>query len=95
LTEFRKTGRTGNGAKPGLKRPGSRSLGYQTGRVTVKNIKNVSVLAAFAAFAVVAMIGNVTVAAPVEPGASVESITASIIIPVTQELPFDRYWSKD
>jgi hypothetical protein len=70
-------------------------MGYQTARVTMKNIKNVSVLAAFGALAVVAMIGNVTAAAPVEPGASVESVTASIIMPVTQELPFDRYWSKD
>jgi hypothetical protein len=58
-------------------------------------MKNIAALAAFAAFAVVAMIGSVTAGAPVEPGASVESVTASIIIPVTQELPFDRYWSKD
>jgi hypothetical protein len=58
----------------------------------MKNIKNVSVLAVFAAFAVVAMIGNVTAAAPAANG---ESVTASIIMPVTQELPFDRYWSKD
>jgi hypothetical protein len=61
----------------------------------MKNIKNVSVLAAFAAFAVVAMIGSVTAAAPVEPGASVEFVTSSIIIPVTQELPFDRYGFKN
>jgi hypothetical protein len=61
----------------------------------MKDTKNITVLAVFAAFAVVAMIGNVTAAAPVEPGASVESVTPSIIIPVTQELPFDRYWSKD
>ena len=58
-------------------------------------MKNIAALAAFAAFAVVAMIGNVTAGAPVEPGASVGSVTASIIIPVTQELPFARYWSKD
>jgi hypothetical protein len=58
-------------------------------------MKNISVLAVFAAFAAVAMIGSATVAAPVKPGASVESVTSSIIMPVTQELPFDRYWSKD
>ena len=50
-------------------------------------MKNISVLAAFAAFTVVAMISNVTVSAPVGPGASVEFITSTIIVPVAQELP--------
>ena len=50
-------------------------------------MKNTSVLAAFAAFAIVAMVGSVTVSAPVGPGATVESITSSIIVPEAQELP--------
>ena len=53
-------------------------------------MKDISVLAAFAAFAVVIMIGSATVAAPAGPGASVEFITSSIIIPAAQELPIDR-----
>jgi hypothetical protein len=47
-------------------------------------VKNISVLVAFAAFAIVMMIGSVTVSGP---GASVEYITSSIIIPAAQELP--------
>jgi hypothetical protein len=50
-------------------------------------MKNISALAAFAAFAIVAMVGSVTVCAPAGPGATVESITSSIIVPVAQELP--------
>jgi hypothetical protein len=52
-------------------------------------MKDISVLAAFAAFAVVAMITGVTVSTPVGPGASVEFITSSIIIPAAQELPVE------
>jgi hypothetical protein len=48
-------------------------------------MKNISVLTAFAVFAAVAMICGIS--APVGPGASVEAITASIIVPVAQELP--------
>jgi hypothetical protein len=53
-------------------------------------MKNISVLAAFTAFAVVAMISSVTAFASVGPGASVEFITSSIIIPAAQVLPVDR-----
>ncbi len=61
----------------------------------MKNLKNTSVPAVFTAFAVGAVISSVTVFAAVEPGAAIESGTSSIVIPVTQELPFDRYWSKN
>jgi hypothetical protein len=50
-------------------------------------MKNISVLAAFAAFAIVAMVCSVTASAPVGPGATVESVTASILVPQAQELP--------
>ena len=50
-------------------------------------MKNISALASFAAFAVFAMISSIAVAAPVGPGATVESITASILVPAAQELP--------
>jgi hypothetical protein len=57
-------------------------------------MKNISVLLAFTSFAVVAMISSVTALAPVGPGASVEFITSSIIIPVAQDLPVDRHRSQ-
>ncbi|MDB5627347.1 MAG: hypothetical protein JWR73_3149 [Tardiphaga sp.] len=55
-------------------------------------MKNISVLAAFAAFAVGAMIS--TVSASMEPTASL-SVASTVVMPSAQELPFDRYWSKD
>jgi hypothetical protein len=50
-------------------------------------MKNILALAVFAAFAVVAMICSVADFAPIGPGASVEAITSSILVPVAQELP--------
>lgn len=43
-------------------------------------MKNISILAAFAVFAVGAMINGVTASAA-EPGATVEPITASFVMP--------------
>jgi hypothetical protein len=40
------------------------------------------------------MISSVAVSAAFESDASVASSVSSVVIPVTQELPFDRYWSK-
>jgi hypothetical protein len=57
-------------------------------------MKNISVLAAFATFSVCAMISSVAVSAAFESDASATSSLSSVVIPVTQELPFDRYWSK-
>jgi hypothetical protein len=50
-------------------------------------MKNVSFLAGYAAFAAVAIISSVALCAPDGPGASVEAITSSIIVPVAQGLP--------
>ena len=60
-------------------------------------MKNISILAAVAAFAIVTtvVVSSATVSAAVEPGAVATSAPLSTVMPVTQELPFDRYWSKD
>ena len=59
-------------------------------------MKNVSILAAFAAFAIVAaVVSSAAGSAAVEPGTASVSDPLSTVMPVTQELPFDRYWSKD
>jgi hypothetical protein len=50
-------------------------------------MRNSSFLAVYAAFALVAIVSSVAVCAPAEPGASVEAITSSIIVPVAQQLP--------
>jgi hypothetical protein len=57
-------------------------------------MKNISILSAFAVCVVGAMISNATVLAAVTPAATVQSVDSSVVMPVTQELPFDRYWSK-
>jgi hypothetical protein len=58
-------------------------------------MKNISILTAFAVCAVGAMISSVTVFAAVKPAVAVQSVDSSVVMPVTQELPFDRYWSKN
>jgi hypothetical protein len=58
-------------------------------------MKNISVPAVFAVFAVGAMISSAAVSAAVEPATTSAAKPAPVVMPVSQELPFDRYWSKD
>jgi len=59
-------------------------------------MKNISIPAVYAVFAVGAMISSAAVSAAIEP-ATTNATTkpAPVVMPVSQELPFDRYWSKD
>ena len=56
-------------------------------------MKKFAVLAAFAVFAA-AIVSNAAVSA-VEPMPAKDAAKSVTVMPVTQELPFDRYWSKD
>jgi hypothetical protein len=59
-------------------------------------MKNISIPAVFAVFAIGAMISSAAVSATVEPVATNGAAKpAAVVMPVSQELPFDRYWSKD
>jgi predicted naringenin-chalcone synthase len=59
-------------------------------------MKKVSIPAVFAVFAVGAMISSAAISAAVAPATTyVAAKPAAVVMPVSQELPFDRYWSKD
>lgn len=59
-------------------------------------MKNISLPAVFAVFSVGAMISSAAVSAAIEPAATgAAAKPAPVVMPVSQELPFDRYWSKD
>jgi hypothetical protein len=57
-------------------------------------MKNISAVLAFAAFSLCAVAGSISVSAATSAAGSVEPVTSAVVMPVTQELPFDRYWSK-
>ena len=58
-------------------------------------MKSVSVMAVIVILALMAGFSSVTGSAAVEPGTAVEARNLPVAMPVSQELPFDRYWSKD
>jgi hypothetical protein len=59
-------------------------------------MKSVSVMAvAIAVLALTAGFSSVTGSAAGEPLALAQSDNLSVVMPISQELPFDRYWSKD
>jgi hypothetical protein len=58
-------------------------------------MKKISIVAAVAAFVIVAGISSVTGSAAVGPDTALKSGNQPVVMPVSQELPFDRYWSKD
>ena len=59
-------------------------------------MKNTSIPAVFAVLAIGAMISSAALSAAAEPAASNSAAKpAPVVMPVSQELPFDRYWSKD
>jgi hypothetical protein len=57
-------------------------------------MKNITAILAFAAFSVCAVAGSISVSAATLAAGPVKPVTSSVVMPVTQELPFDRYWSK-
>jgi type IV secretory pathway protease TraF len=58
-------------------------------------MKNIIVPAVFAVFAIGATISSAAVSAAVDPATINAAKSAPVVMPVSQELPFDRYWSKD
>jgi len=50
---------------------------------------------AIATVFVIAAISSAAVSATVGPKPAHDTAEAAQVMPVTQELPFDRYWSKD
>jgi hypothetical protein len=59
-------------------------------------MKNTSIPAVFAVFAAVAMISSAALSAAAGPTATnAAAKPVPVVMPVSQELPFDHYWSKD
>jgi hypothetical protein len=93
LTPFCKTAWAGPGMEPGFKRlPVTISAIEKKGRIPMKKF---AIPAVFAVFAVGAMVNSVAVSATIGPKAAAEAAKSAPAMPVTQELPFNRYWSKD
>jgi hypothetical protein len=56
-------------------------------------MKKIMLVAVATVFTVSAAIGATAMSVPAKNGAVVSPL--SMVMPVSQELPFDRYWSKD
>ncbi len=56
-------------------------------------MKKIMLVAAATVFTVSAAIAATAISAPAKNGAGISPL--AMVMPVSQELPFDRYWSKD